>query len=239
MEIIDKIHSSQYQCMCIDGKIVVGDLTGEFECPTIKKQDIDYQSLNYIGFQNTRKVDKNRPSSKTVGFFLNDDIFHPVIVKPWEYVTRLGQYKQVLSPDISCYTDMDLYDQKKAILLNRYIGSLWQQYGLTVIPTITWADKDSFDFCFKGVEEGSVVAISTIGTYKHQSLFMNGFIRMCQEIKPSAIICYCKPYLEMYNYFKGRIIYLEYEGAKAKREAKLRPAKGQISIFELLNEEMS
>lgn len=33
--------------------------------------------------------------------------------------------------------------------------------GIRVIPTVAWSDRGSFDFCFKGIPKGSIVAVST------------------------------------------------------------------------------
>lgn len=73
----------------------------------------------------------------------------------------------------------------------------WQSLGLKVIPTISWSDERSFDFCFEGIEIGNVVAVSTHGNRKAEEEFMLGYNKMLQIIKPSAIICYGKPFKEM------------------------------------------
>ena len=35
--------------------------------------------------------------------------------------------------------------------------------GITVIPTLQWAEKETFSFCFDGIELGETVTVSTIG----------------------------------------------------------------------------
>ena len=64
----------------------------------------------------------------------------------------------------------------------------------------------SFNFCFDGIEKGSIVAVSTIGVKKQKSHFMLGYNEMLSRIKPSKIICYGKPFDEM----KGDIIEVDY-----------------------------
>ena len=77
---------------------------------------------------------------------------------------------------------------------NRWCGAYWQSLGLRVIPTISWSDERSFDFCFEGIEENSIVAISTHGNHRAKEGFMLGYNKMLQKIKPCAIICYGKPF---------------------------------------------
>ena len=72
------------------------------EFPVIKKQDIDLTDFKYIGFQNTRKRDSRNAGDKTVGFFMDDSKFEHICYRPWAYLDWLGQYKQVMSPDLSC-----------------------------------------------------------------------------------------------------------------------------------------
>jgi hypothetical protein len=61
---------------------------------------------------------------------------------------------------------------------------------LTVIPTITWAEDKSFDFCFEGIETGAVVAVSTVGNMDNTKEFMAGYLAMIKRIKPELVINY-------------------------------------------------
>ena len=72
--------------------------------------------------------------------------------------------------------------------------------GLEVIPTVSWSLASSYDFCFLGLPERSVLAISTVGTHKDRSAkapFLAGFEEMLKRLNPSAVLCYGKPYVEM------------------------------------------
>lgn len=68
----------------------------------------------------------------------------------------------------------------------------WQSQGVKVIPNIQWSDEASFEYCFDGIEEGGVVAISTSGCCKSKEVrhgFMQGYRRMLEVIKPTAVLC--------------------------------------------------
>ena len=70
-----------------------------------------------------------------------------------------------------------------------------QRSGCRVIPTVSWADVDSFDYCFDGITPGSVVAVSTVGTMKSQEcrkIFLRGFEAMIENLTPDKIILYGK-----------------------------------------------
>jgi hypothetical protein len=69
-----------------------------------------------------------------------------------------------------------------------------------VIPSVSWSDEWSFDFCFDGIECGSVVAVSTLGVRDCKQGFMAGFSEMCKAIDPEVVICYDQPFEEMYGF---------------------------------------
>ena len=76
---------------------------------------------------------------------------------------------------------------------SRMIGQFLQDNGIKVIPTISWAEEETFEFCFDGIPKGSIVAISTIGVKKEETSFeiwKNGVDEMIDRIEPSTILCY-------------------------------------------------
>lgn len=80
-----------------------------------------------------------------------------------------------------------------------------QMHGIDVIPTISWSDKDSFEWCFDGEPVGSVVAVSSVGcmnSRKRKGLFMNGYRKMMERLKPTTVIFYGK----ILNECEGNII---------------------------------
>ena len=56
------------------------------------------------------------------------------------------------------YLEMAPVMQLYNVFRNRWCGAYWASKGLRVIPTVNWGDESSFDFCFEGIEKGSVVS---------------------------------------------------------------------------------
>ena len=53
-----------------------------------------------------------------------------------------------------------------------------QMYGIDVIPTISWSDRKSFEWCFDGEPVGGAVAISSVGVMnskERKALFIDGY----------------------------------------------------------------
>ena len=65
--------------------------------------------------------------------------------------------------------------------------------GITVIPTISWSDESSFDWCFDGEPVGGAVAVSSVGTQMNataRALFLAGYKEMLKRLQPAQILFY-------------------------------------------------
>ena len=137
--------------------------TGKYQIPIIAKQKIDFDEISLLSYVNTKKDDKEN-SYKTVHFFTHDWHFDKVYDNAYEEVEKLKQYYALLSPDFSMFVDMPIALQLYSVFKNRWCGAYWQSLGLKVIPTVSWGDERSFDFCFEGVEKVQrLPSVLTIG----------------------------------------------------------------------------
>lgn len=130
-------------------------------------------------------------SNAAVHFFLDDYRFESLWNNPRRNLDALLRIGCCLTPDFSLWRDMPLAMQIWNTYRNRWLGCSWQAHGIRVIPTISWSQP--YDFCYAGVEVGSIVAIATVGIVKDATarrLFHAGFERMCEVLRPSAIVSY-------------------------------------------------
>lgn len=173
---------------------------GKYEMPLIKRQEIDLDKIDLWNYKKTKLNDEEN-KHKTIHFFTYDWLFENVYEKPELAMEKLDQYYALLTPEFSTYNDMPLARQIDSIFKNRWCGAFWQKQGMIVIPTISWGSIPCMDFCFDGIEKGSVVAVSTYMREDIKDEFMLGYNKMLEVIEPSAIICYGIPFDEM----KGNI----------------------------------
>lgn len=164
--------------------------------PLIKKQNIELDQIELLSYLKTKPNDIDN-KNKTIHFFTYDWNFENVYDKPRQSLEKLNQYYALLTPEFSTYKDMPLARQIDSVFKNRWCGAYWQKQGMLVIPTISWGSYACFDFCCDGVEEGSVVAVSTYTREHNKKGFMEGYENMLNKIKPSAVICYGEPFPEM------------------------------------------
>jgi len=179
--------------------------------PIIKKCDVDITELLLVGIDKTRISDKSKNTLKTVHFFVDDYKIEKLYNKPESYLFRLAQYPNVLTPDYSLYRDMPLALQINNTFKNRWCGAYWQEYGLSVIPTVSWSTIDSFEFCFDGLEYETVVAVSTLGGLTEKEHFLRGYFEMKNKINPRQVLCFGETFPEM-GYEVIKVDYLETTG---------------------------
>ena len=170
--------------------------SGKYDFPTIKKQIINVDEIEFLSFTDAKRNDNNN-ANKTIHFFTYDWLFEKVYENADEQFEKLKQYKYLLSPDFSIFENMPRALQIESVFKNRWCGAFWQSKGLKVIPTVSWGDEKTFDFCFDGIEKGAIVAVSTYYRENCEEEFMLGYKEMLKRIKPSAIICYDEPFNEM------------------------------------------
>lgn len=183
---------------------------GKWQIPIVERQRIELDNVELIAYSDIRTKDNALNRKKGVHFFIDDYRFEGVYRNPEKSLGRLSQYKFLLTPDYSTYADMNYWRQMESIAHSRWVGAFWQDQGQIVIPTISWSDKESFEFCFDGVEKHSIVAVGMIGCKKNKSEYLLGYNEMLNRIEPDAIICFGDPFLEM----EGNIIKVEYRALR-------------------------
>lgn len=165
------------------------NMTDDFwQMPVIKNDGFIPDDL--IGF-NYAKTSKNKHAG--IHFFVDDYQFERVWNKPEAYADVLSEYECVLTPDFSLYLDMPMPTKIWNVYRSRQIGAYYQSLGLKVIPTMSWAEEATFEFCFRGIPKGSVVAVSTIGVKDDANalrIWRDGMAEMIRQIEPSTILVY-------------------------------------------------
>lgn len=162
---------------------------GEYGIPAIEPDSPEVD--NWIGFNFAKTCDE--PEIHGIHFFIDDYQFVRVWKDPDRYTNMLGKFQAVCTPDFSTYTDFPKAVQIYNHYRKHWLGAYWQEAGIRVIPTISWSDRDSYEWCFTGEPEGYTVAVSSVGTQgsrETRQLFMDGYREMMSRLQPSRIVMY-------------------------------------------------
>ena len=189
---------------------------GFYQMPII--QNDNYIPKDIIGF-NYAKTSQNKDVG--IHFYIDDYQFERLWNSPEEYIDILSEYDCIFSPDFSLYMDMPRAMKIWNIYRSRMIGQFYQNYGIKVIPTISWAEKETFEFCFDGIPKGSIVSISTIGVKRSKEamqIWKDGVDEMIKRIQPSAILIYGGKV--DYDYGDIKVIYFENKVTERMKEMK-------------------
>ena len=163
---------------------------GRYDIPQIEPVTAypqgDFIPMNYA------KTAKD-PASKIVHCFVDDYQFVRYWNSPDTYIPMLSKFSAICSPDFSTYTDMPLAMQIYNHYRKHWLAAYWQLHGITVYPTISWSNENSFEWCFDGEPIGGVVAVSSVGTQKGKEikrLFLKGYDEMMKRLEPLWVIFY-------------------------------------------------
>lgn len=175
------------------------ELVGKYGIPQlngITVKDLSKFKTDMVEIRYAHKVlEENKPKTM-VHFFLDDYLINRVWSRAEENARFLQGFKAVLSPDFSQYVDMPqalrLYNHYRKMWVSAY----WQAQGMRVIPVIRWSDKDSFEYCLDGMPKNSLIACSVVGCRRggFEEEFKYGYERCLEELQPSGILFYGKPF---------------------------------------------
>ena len=163
----------------------------KWNIPTLKGIDKFDEKVQFIGFNYAKTCEKQHKTDFGVHFFLDDYQFNRLWNRPDKYIPLLSKFKYVLSPDFSMYTDYPKAMQMWKHYQKHWLGAYMELFGIKVIPTVGWSDKESFKWCFDGDPKNSIVAVSSIGTQKDKEskqLFLEGYNKMLEVLKPTKIL---------------------------------------------------
>lgn len=146
-----------------------------------------------IGFNYAKSTPDKEKKNKGCHFFIDDYQFERVWNAPDRYIDVLKAFDFVLTPDFSLYMDMPLPMMAWNHYRSQAIGMFWQRFGLKVVPTLSWAHKKSYSFCFEGVPHHSTVAVSTVGVKNNDlaiKTWVDGMDEAMKRLSPKRVLLY-------------------------------------------------
>ena len=128
-----------------------------FHIPIMNKvteEMLDFANLQPLNIQNLSH--KHNNTNKLVLTFAYDYRLEKFWKNSQKYIPLLQSACAVATPDFSLNPLMDFPEYLHNVYKNRWLGCLWQDYGILTIPTIGWTTAEWDYLSFSGVEKGSI-----------------------------------------------------------------------------------
>lgn len=211
------------------------DYEGKYNIPVIPKINVtDKFNPKFIEFHETHRIPKEKRKQYIVHFFLPDFLFERTWSRTEQVAGFLKDFKAVLSPDFSQYTDMPRAMQIWNVYRKSWVSKYWSELGIKVIPVAGWSDEESFEYCFDGMPKDSLIAVSSVGVhndFEARELFKQGYNKMVEVLEPRKILFYGRKF----DWIDDTVIHCphsrdeKFKAIKAVRDTKAQP---QIPVAE-------
>lgn len=181
---------------------------GEYNFPIVKRVDEIPDVDSWIQFNYVKSTGKKRIKTG-VNFYIVDQQFERVWTYPDRYAEELKHYAVLTGPDFSVYADFPKAVSVYNTYRNRWLTRYWQDKGLCVIPNVRWGYKESWDWCFDGLPENSIVAVSNVGmmnTEEGRKYFLDGYNEMLCRLQPKKVLFYA----HKFDDYKGPVQYIRF-----------------------------
>lgn len=174
--------------------ITGAELDGKYQLPMIPACNLDYLPEDSIDFEESfsRKIKNHRKLN--VNFYIDDVKFTRLWNNPDKYLEHLKCFHSVTMPDFSISTGdsgmpfaLNIYNKYRNHALAWYL----HMNDIKVIPSVPIADKDSYDWCFDGLPQNSILSVCTNGRVRAKASrieFCDGFNVMCDKLQPTRVI---------------------------------------------------
>ena len=123
-----------------------------------------------------------------------DGVRSSIWLFPWMALRILRHYRGIITPDFSLYQDFPFPLNIWNIYRMRAFGYWAGRQGLEVINNVRWGTNETYEYCYEGIEQNSVVAIGTVGgnpkKLKDRRRFEEGLNELIRRLHPHTIIVY-------------------------------------------------
>lgn len=172
------------------------DLVGRSDCPAggyPSLPRVDAAPAGLVGFNFAKSMAEEEKRGQCCHFFIDDYQFERCWTQPQVMGERLRGFDCVLTPDFSLYMDMPGPMQRWNRYRSQAVGLIWSRMGLKVVPTLSWAQEPTFEWCFNGIGTRSTVATSSVGVKGDAAAldtWFSGMDAAMRQLQPKRLLLY-------------------------------------------------
>lgn len=171
------------------------------ECPTtakeIPKRMLTYSEAKAIYKKELAKGNKHFQNDAFVCFYEDDQNFDGTggVWFRWKYALRiLVHFAGIITIDFSTNRDFPFFLRGWNTYRMRAFGFWYGKLGYQVINNVRWNTKESWKWCFLGIQKNSIVCIGTVASnlknIGHRPYFEDGIREMIRVLSPKTILVY-------------------------------------------------
>lgn len=164
---------------------------GPEQIPVLKRLSLIHVPEKLCAFDQLSRVQSKE--STALHFYRADQTFQRILELPNKSVRKFSDFKAVLTPDCSLTLGMSPSKRAHQTRLSRAAGAIWQSRGLTVIPSLRWADSSDYELVCSGIQTQSIFAISGYASMRDPLLrqnFEEGAVAIVERLQPEGVLVY-------------------------------------------------
>lgn len=158
-----------------------------------------------------------------VHFYIDDQKFDGKRSGIWFDYEKAAEILQhfagIITPDFSTYADfpepLKIYNTYRMRAFGYWYGKI---LGNAVINNVRWGTKETFEYCFDGIEKNSIVAIGTVASglknSRNLEIFSVGFEKMLEVLNPHTVIIYGSDKYKCFDEVRGKIEIVHFRSKK-------------------------
>ncbi len=198
------------------------------QCPNtsseIPKDQVTWEEARQIHRQHVARKEEDYFENAYINWYIDDYKFDSSrgIWHDYNFALRvIKHFAGVITPDFSMYQDFPYPIKIMTTYRMRTFGYWLGRMGVKVINNVRWGTEESFDYCFEGIPENSIVSIGTVGggprKLADRQRFETGLHKMVEVLKPHTILVYGSSNGECFDELKKRgIAIVSYQSKTAR-----------------------
>jgi hypothetical protein len=138
-----------------------------------------------------------RMKNHVICFYADDYRFESAVWdKSVEFVEKLKKVQPaaLVQPDFSIWRDDPPAVQLWNTYRSRYLSRFWQEAGWSIIPNISFADEQTWEWIFDGIPRripcAAIQARTSGGSEKAKQFFVKGLHEFCRRVEVGKIFVY-------------------------------------------------
>ena len=151
--------------------------------------------------------------------FIHDFLFSNLITETKKNIEELTGFDGIICPDSTITIGGPKTINQAQVYFSRAVGFYLQKNGVFAIPCVRWGDPSTYDYCFLGVPEDYIVAISTHGCImpckennnELRNAFRNGLPIMLERLRPRYVIVYGRMPDDIFGPYKSTTTFINFQ----------------------------